>query len=220
MSAEAAKGRKHVKPATLLLVRHGLTATTGKVLPGRAAGLHLSAKGREQAEAAAVRIGGLDKVAAIYASPLERAQETAEPIARVRKLKVRTEPGLLECDFGEWTGKRLAALSKKKEWAVVQNRPSSFRFPEGESIREMQGRLTETLDRLAKRHAGGTIVCVSHADPIKAIVVEAMGAHLDSYQRIVISPCSITSVVWHPFRPTLLTVNATDHLGTAVPVAS
>jgi probable phosphomutase (TIGR03848 family) len=208
------------KPATLLLVRHGLTATTGKVLPGRAAGLHLSDKGREQAEAAAARIASLDKVAAIYASPLERAQETAEPIARVRKLKIRTEPGLLECDFGEWTGKRLSALSKKPEWKVVQGRPSSFRFPEGESIREMQGRLTETLDRLAKRHAGGTIVCVSHADPIKSVVVEAMGAHLDSYQRVVISPCSITVLVWHPMRPTVMSVNSTDHLGTALPVAS
>lgn len=208
------------KAATVLLVRHGVTATTGKVLPGRAAGLRLSDEGRRQAEVTAARIKTVPKVAAIYASPLERAQETAEPIAAARKLKLRTEPGLLECDFGEWTGKRLAALSKKKEWAVVQNRPSSFRFPNGESLREMQGRMTETLDRLARLHAGRTIVVVSHADPIKAIVVEAMGAHLDSYQRIVISPCSITSVVWHPFRPTLLTVNATDHLGTPLPVAS
>lgn len=208
------------KPATVLLVRHGLTATTGKVLPGRAAGLHLSDEGRRQAEATAARIKSLPKVAAIYASPLERAQETAHPIAAARKLTLRSEPGLLECDFGEWTGKRLTALSKKKEWAVVQNRPSSFRFPEGESLREMQGRMTETLDRLSRRHAGRTIVVVSHADPIKAVVVEAIGAHLDSYQRIVISPCSITAIAWHPLRPTLLTVNATDHLGTPLPVAS
>lgn len=214
MKADAPQG------ATVLLVRHGVTATTGQVLPGRAAGLHLSDEGRRQAEATAARIKTLPKVAAIYASPLERAQETAEPIAAARKLQLRSEPGLLECDFGEWTGKRLSALSKKKEWAVVQNRPSSFRFPNGESLREMQGRMTETLDELARRHAGRTIVVVSHADPIKAIVVEAMGAHLDSYQRIVISPCSITSILWHPFRPTVLTVNATDHLGTALPVAS
>ena len=208
------------KPATVLLVRHGVTATTGKVLPGRAAGLHLSDEGLRQAEATAARIKALPKVAAIYASPLERAQETAEPIAAARKLKIRTEPGLLECDFGEWTGKRLAALSKKKEWTVVQNRPSSFRFPAGESLREMQGRMTETIDQLAHRHAGRTIVVVSHADPIKAVVVEAMGAHLDAYQRIVISPCSITVIAWHPLRPTLLSVNATDHLGTPLPVAS
>ncbi len=208
------------KAATVLLVRHGVTATTGKVLPGRTSGLHLSEEGRRQAEATAARIKDLPKVAAVYASPLERAQETAEPIAAARKLKLRLEPGLLECDFGGWTGKRLASLAKKKEWAVVQNRPSSFRFPDGESLREMQGRMTETLDQLARRHAGRTIVVVSHADPIKAVVVEAMGAHLDSYQRIVISPCSITVVVWHPLRPTLLTMNATDHLGTPLPVAS
>ena len=208
------------KPATFVLVRHGLTATTGKVLPGRAPGLHLSDEGRRQAEATAKRIAELAKVAAVYASPLERAHETAEPIAAARKLKLRTEPGLLECDFGEWTGKRLTALSKKKEWAIVQNRPSSFRFPEGESLREMQGRMTETLSQLARRHAGRTAVLVSHADPIKAVVVEAMGAHLDSYQRVVISPCSITVIAWHSLRPTLLSVNSTDHLGTALPVAS
>ena len=208
------------KATTVLLVRHGVTATTGKVLPGRASGLHLSEEGRRQADATAVRLKGLPKVAAVYASPLERAQETAQPIAAARKLKLRTEAGLLECDFGEWTGKRLSALAKKKEWAVVQNRPSSFRFPDGESLREMQGRMTETLDQIARRHSGRTIVVVSHADPIKAVVVEAMGAHLDSYQRIVISPCSITAIVWHPIRPTLLTVNATDHLGTPLPVAS
>lgn len=204
----------------MLLVRHGVTATTGKVLPGRAAGLHLSEEGLRQAEATAARIATIPKVAAVYASPLERAQETAEPIARARRLKLRTEPGLLECDFGGWTGKRLAALAKKKEWAVVQSRPSSFRFPDGESLREMQARMTGTLDLLAKAHAGKTIVVVSHADPIKAVVVEAMGAHLDSYQRIVISPCSITVIAWHPLRPTVLTVNATDHLGASLPVAS
>ena len=209
-----------LKSTTLVLVRHGVTATTGKVLPGRAAGLHLSEDGRRQAEATAARIKTLPKVAAVYASPLERAQETAEPIAAARKLKLRIEPGLLECEFGDWTGKRLTALSKKKEWAIVQNRPSSFRFPDGESLREMQGRMVETLDEIARRHAGRTVVAVSHADPIKAVVVEAMGAHLDSYQRVVISPCSITVVQWHPLRPTLLTVNATDHLGSALPVAS
>lgn len=209
-----------LKPTTLVLVRHGVTATTGKVLPGRAAGLHLSEEGRRQAEATAARIKSLPKVAAIYASPLERAQETAEPIATARKLKLRTEPGLLECEFGDWTGKRLAALAKKQEWAIVQNRPSSFRFPDGESLREMQGRMVETLDQIARRHAGRIVVAVSHADPIKAVVVEAMGAHLDSYQRVVISPCSITVVSWHPLRPTLLTVNATDHLGSLLPVAS
>lgn len=220
-SKAEAKAQATDKPATFVLVRHGLTATTGKVLPGRTPGLHLSDEGRRQAEATAARLAGLGKsVAAIYASPLERAQETAQPIAAALKKKVRTEPGLLEADFGQWTGKRLAALAKKPEWKIVQGRPSSFRFPDGESIREMQARLAEALDTLARRHAGKTVVCVSHADPIKSVIVEAMGAHLDSYQRVVVSPCSITVIAWHPLRPTVLSVNATDHLGTPVPAAS
>ena len=161
------------KTTLVLLVRHGLTPTTGKLLPGRAAGLHLSEQGKAQAQRAAERIAQLTKVDAIYASPLERARETAAPIASGRKLRVQIDKGLLECDFGEWTGAELKKLMKLPEWNTVQRAPSTFTFPGGESFTAMQNRIVGTLDRLRAAHPGGVIVCVSHADPIKAAVAHA-----------------------------------------------
>ena len=195
-------------PTTVLFVRHGKTPTTGAVLPGRTPGLHLADEGRAQAEAAAERIAALPRVDAIYASPMERTKETAAPIAHARKLRVRTDRGLLECDFGDWTGQELKALMKKPEWATVQRYPSGFRFPGGESFAEMQTRITDAVARRVAEHQGGTIVCVSHADPIKAAVAQAMGTHLDLFQRIVISPCSITTIAYGPAGPVILTVNS------------
>ena len=193
----------------LLLVRHGQTPTTGQTLPGRAKGLHLADSGRAQAEAAAIRIAGLKKVDAVYASPLERTRETAAPIAKARGLRVRTDRGLLECDFGSWTGAQLKDLRKKPEWRAVQQHPSGFRFPDGESFPEMQLRMVSTLDRLAAAHRGGTVVAVSHADPIKAAVAHAVGTHLDLFQRIVVSPCSVTAILHTDGGPVVLTVNST-----------
>jgi probable phosphomutase (TIGR03848 family) len=196
-------------PTTVLLVRHGQTPSTGTTLPGRARGLHLADKGREQAEAAAARIARLDKVAAVYASPLERTRETAAPIARALGLRVRTERGLLECDFGDWTGGKLKDLAKRPEWRTVQRYPSGFRFPRGESFVEMQARIVSALGRLVARHPGETIVAVSHADPIKAAVADALGTHLDLFQRIVVSPCSISAVWYSPGGPVVLASNST-----------
>jgi probable phosphoglycerate mutase len=196
-----------------LLVRHGVTGTTGKVLPGRAPGLHLSAKGHEQAERAAERLRELaTPPSALYASPLERTRETAAPIARALGLRVRTERGLLECDFGEWTGKTLASLRKKPEWRAVQHSPSTFRFPQGESFTEMQLRMWTTLERLAASHHGGTIVVVSHADTIKSAVTYALGVPLDLFQRTVISTCSISAVTLTGSTPVVLSVNNTGSL--------
>jgi probable phosphomutase (TIGR03848 family) len=192
------------------LVRHGVTATTGKILPGRAPGLHLSDEGRKQAEAAAKRIQPLKRVAAIYSSPLERARETAMPIARARKMPVRIDRGLLECDFGEWTGERLDRLSKRPEWDVVQRHPSAFRFPGGESFIELQARITGALARLVAQHPGRIVVAVSHADPIKAAVAHALGMPLDLFQRIVIATASITAVAYGRTNATALTVNSVD----------
>ncbi|MCB1017516.1 MAG: MSMEG_4193 family putative phosphomutase [Acidimicrobiales bacterium] len=198
------------EPTLVLLVRHGQTPTTGTTLPGRAPGLHLADRGVAQAEEAAERIRPLAaKVAAVYASPLERTQETAAPIARAVRKRVRTEPGLLECDFGRWTGKNLKDLAKLPEWRTVQRYPSGFRFPRGESFAEMQARITGALDRLVARHPGATVVAVSHADPIKAAVAQALGTHLDLFQRIVISPCSITAVLYAATGPVVLSVNST-----------
>ena len=194
---------------TLLLVRHGNTATTGKLLPGRAPGLHLAESGVRQAERAGERIGELKRVDAIYMSPLERARETAAPIAKARGIRPTVERGLLECDFGEWTGRPLKELMKLPEWSTVQRYPSGFRFPGGESFAEMQTRITDATNELVERHRGGVVVAVSHADPIKAAVAAALGTHLDLFQRIVISPCSVTAVAYGTTGPAVLTVNHT-----------
>lgn len=209
-------------PTTVLMVRHGRTATTGSVLPGRAPGLHLSEAGRDQADGAAVRIAGLT-VGAVYASPLERTRETAAPIARAAGRRVRTAKGLIECDFGDWTGSELAKLRRLPEWAAVQSSPSTFRFPGGESFADMQQRIWNEIDRLVAAHQGETIVAVSHADPIKAAVAMATGVHLDLFQRIVISPCSVTALSFprtdgSSGPPIVLTVNSTgDDLTTLAP---
>ncbi len=197
-------------PTLVVLVRHGQTATTGTILPGRAPGLHLSDKGREQAVAVATRLEALPKVDAVYASPLERTRETAAPIAKARKLRVRIDKGLLEADFGEWTGRELKALFKQPEWQTVQRYPSGFRFPGGESFAEMQSRITGAIDRIVARHPGGCVVVVSHADPIKAAVAQALGTHLDLFQRIVISPCSVTAIAYGAGGPAVLTVNSAN----------
>jgi probable phosphoglycerate mutase len=201
---------KPVPPTTVLYVRHGQTPTTGAVLPGRAKGLHLAEAGTKQAEAVAERLKALKTIDAIYASPLERTRETAAPIAKARGLKVVADKGLLECDFGEWTGRQLKELMKLPEWSTVQRYPSGFRFPGGESFAEMQTRITGAVASLVARHPGGTIVCVSHADPIKAAVASALGTHLDLFQRINISPCSVTTITYGSGGPFVLNVNATS----------
>jgi probable phosphomutase (TIGR03848 family) len=233
--------RPKLPPATLVLfVRHGTTPTTGQVLPGRAKGLHLAEAGRDQAATVAGRLaewtgaglgvptppkgagrgpGRSNKapkrpaVTAVYASPLERTKETATPIARALGLPVTAERGLLECDFGAWTGAALKDLAKLPEWTTVQRYPSGFTFPDGESFVAMQRRMIETVANLCSRHRGETIVAVSHADPIKAVVADALGTHLDMFQRIVISPCSVTAITYGGTGPTVLAVNSTGSLG-------
>ena len=197
------------KPTTVLLVRHGTTPTTGRSLPGRAPGLHLADEGVRQAERAAERLAELTKVDAVYCSPLERTRETAKPIGTALGIKPKVVRGLLECDFGDWTGSELKELMKLPEWRTVQKAPSTFRFPNGESFTEMQVRMVTTLDTLREQHPGGLIVCVSHADPIKAAMAHALGTHLDLFQRIVISTCSISGIVWSTDGPVALTVNST-----------
>ena len=206
-----APAKKTAPPSStvILMVRHGQTPTTGKILPGRAAGLHLADAGVAQAHRVAERIAELPKIDAIYASPLERARETAAPIAKALKQRVKIDKGLLEGDFGDWTGAELSKLMKLPEWSTVQKAPSTFRFPNGESFTEMQTRMVSALDRIRAAHPGGTVVCVSHADPIKAAVAHAMGTHIDLFQRIVISTCSVTAVSYSSFGPVVLTVNST-----------
>lgn len=219
-------------PSTLvLLIRHGTTPTTGKVLPGRAPGLHLADAGQQQAATVAERLrawsaagsdagrqpNGKSRITAVYASPLERTRETASPIAKALGLRVQTNRGLLECDFGDWTGAELKDLMKRPEWATVQRYPSGFRFPGGETFTGMQARIVDTVGDLCHRHPGEAIVAVSHADPIKAAVADALGSHLDLFQRIVISPCSVTAISYSALGPVVLAVNSTSALTDLVP---
>jgi len=207
--ANIIRNGRGAKTTLVLLVRHGQTSTTGVTLPGRAPGLHLADKGREEAADVAGRIARLPRLVAVYSSPLERAQETATPIAAASGLTVTVEPGLLECDYGEWTGLALKNLYRKPEWKVVQRYPSGFRFPGGESFTEMQARMTGTMARLVAAHPGRTVVAVSHADPIKTAVAHALGTHLDLFQRIAVFTASVTAIAYGPEGPTVLAVNAT-----------
>lgn len=222
----ASKPSKDRRPAPTLVffVRHGRTPTTGKVLPGRAKGLHLGEEGIAQASRAAQRISALvDKegkpvVSAVYASPMERTQETAAPIAKALGLRVRTRKGLIEADFGHWTGRRLRDLNKLPEWETVQRYPSGFRFPGGESFGEMQTRMVDAVHELVASHPGETIVATSHADTIKAALAQALGTHLDHFQRIVIGQCSVSAVLYTSRGPVVLAVNSMgDDLSSLVP---
>jgi probable phosphoglycerate mutase len=197
------------RPTVVLLVRHGQTPTTGKLLPGRAPGLHLSDTGQAQAKAVGERLAAVPKIAAIYASPLERTRETAAPLAAALGMKVKIDKGLLEADIGDWTGMDFKTVRKAPEWKQVHQYPSGFRFPGGESFVEMQTRIVSALERLRAAHPGETIVAVSHADTIKAAVAHALGTHLDLFQRIVISPCSVTAIAYGDGGPMVLSVNTT-----------
>ncbi|MHB1719271.1 MAG: histidine phosphatase family protein [Acidimicrobiales bacterium] len=207
---------RRLRPTIAILVRHGLTATTGTVLPGRAKGLHLAGQGARQAAVVAQRIASLrHSPVAVYASPLERAVETARPIADMLGLELDVEQGLLECDFGDWTGESLAKLRCRREWNSVQYRPAGFRSPGGESIREMQERAVGTIDALVERHRGESFVAVSHADPIKAVVASAAGTPLDLFQRFAIAPCSVSAIAYGEDGPSVLCTSSTASLDQA-----
>jgi probable phosphoglycerate mutase len=189
-------------------VRHGTTATTGKVLAGRARGLHLCDQGVEEATKAAEALSVLP-VAAIYASPLERTRETAQVISRRVNRPVVTDRGLVECDVGHWEGESLARLRKLPEWQQAQRWPSGFRFPGGESFLEIQRRVGDAVAKLCERHSGELVVAVSHADCIKVALASALGVPLDLFQRIVIAPCSISTIAYGPDGPAVLGAGAT-----------
>ena len=166
----------------------------------------------------AERIAALQRPpVAVYASPLERTRETAAPIARALGLRVRNDAGLLECDTGTWTGSTLKRLSRFPEWSTVQRWPSGFRFPAGESFADMSNRITACLLRLASAHSGETVVAVSHADPIKGAVASAAGVPLDLFQRIVVSPCSVSALAFSAGGPIVLCVNSTASLADLKP---
>jgi probable phosphomutase (TIGR03848 family) len=182
---------EHPKPTRLVLVRHAVTAQTGPLLSGRVPGIDLSDTGREQAKALGERLADLP-VAVVYASPIERTTQTAEAVAEHHGLTVQALPGVIEADYGEWTGGTLADLAKTDLWKTVQRAPSRARFPGGESLAEMQSRMVTALEAVVAEHPGELVVVVSHADPIKAAIAHYTGVHLDLFQRIVVSPASVT----------------------------
>ena len=199
---------------TVLLVRHGRsTANTSGVLAGWTAGVALDDRGREQAEALALRLGGLP-LAAIVSSPLQRCQETVAPLVKKTGLRRATEKRLGECRYGDWTGRKLSELVKEPLWRVVQAHPSAAVFPgpEGESMAAMAARSVAAIRdwdaRIAAEHGPGAVwVACSHGDVIKAIVADAMATHLDNFQRIVIDPGSVTAINYAETRPFVLRVN-------------
>jgi probable phosphomutase (TIGR03848 family) len=175
---------------TLVLVRHATTAATGKRLGGRTQA-SLDPAGREQAERAAERLAGVP-LKAIYSSPLARTLETAQIVAAPHRLEVRHDDGLLEVEYGDWTDRPLKPLTRTKRWPVIQSRPSLVTFPNGESIRGAQLRAIDAIEGIVARHRKGTVAVVSHADVIKAVVSFYLGQPLDLFQRLVVSPGSVT----------------------------
>lgn len=202
--------------ATVVLARHGRTsANASGVLAGRSKGVGLDEQGLAQARAAGERLAGVP-VAAVVTSTLERCRSTALEIARSLSSPVRPagERGLLECDYGDWTGRDLASLAKDPLWATVQAHPSAAAFPGGESMAAMAARAVEAVRRWDARveaeHGPDAVwVAVSHGDVIKAVLADALGMHLDAFQRIVVDPGSLSVVRYTPLRPFVLTSNST-----------
>ena len=196
---------------TVVLVRHGLTSMTGPVLAGWTPGLHLDERGTKQAEAVAERLRPVP-FDAIVSSPLDRCLDTAGHIAQGREAEVQVEDRLGECRYGDWTGRPLKELAKDPLWKVVQNHPSAVVFPgpEGEPLRETQNRAVAAVrDWNARLGDAATWLACSHGDVIKAVVADAMGLHLDQFQRIAIDPCSVTVIRYTELRPFVVRVNDT-----------
>jgi probable phosphomutase (TIGR03848 family) len=195
--------------STVLLVRHGLTAMTGPVLAGRTAGVHLDDRGRAQAESLAQRVAELS-VGVVVTSPLDRCQETADLIAAAQKqlTERRVDERLTECDYGEWTGKPIKELARDPLWKLVQSQPSAVRFPGGESLREVASRAVQSIREWDARLGPEAVwVACSHGDVIKSILADALGLHLDQFQRIVVDPCSTSIVRYTDTRPYVLRAN-------------
>jgi probable phosphomutase (TIGR03848 family) len=194
------------RPATIVIVRHATTASTGRRLGGRT-DTELDDFGRQQAEAVGRRLAELP-VRAVYSSPLPRCRQTAEAVAGPHRLDVACDEGLLEVDYGAWTDRPLKPLVRTRLWPVIQDRPSLVRFPDGEALRGMQLRMVDAVERLAARHGGRVIAVVSHGDPIKAAVAFYLGLPLDLFQRLHVAPASVTVVqVGGGTRPLLLRLN-------------
>jgi probable phosphomutase (TIGR03848 family) len=201
--------------ATLILARHGrTTANATGVLAGRTKGVGLDEQGFEQARAAAERLAGL-ALATIVTSPLQRCRETAREVSKLQNegAKVIWDKRLLECDYGSWTGRELKTLAKEPLWKTVQAHPSAATFPEGESMAQMMARSVAAVRdwdaRVEAEHGPDAVwLAVTHGDVIKAVLADALGMHLDLFQRIGVDPASLSVVRYTPLRPFVLSVNS------------
>jgi len=192
----------------ILLIRHAENDYVKKGrLAGRLPAVHLNENGRKQALTLAEKLAEAP-IKAIYSGPLERAVETAQPVAAALGLEIRTRPGLNEMDIGEWQDQKLKGLSRQKLWGVVQGSPSRMRFPGGESFAEAQQRICMELEWIQGQHeAKDLIACISHSDPIKLAVAYFIGMPLDMFQRLSVSPASITSLFLSESGSHLLNLN-------------
>lgn len=188
----------HQGMAVILLVRHGENEWVKKGrLAGWIPGVHLNEKGKEQAVNAAARLAHLP-ITAVYSSPVTRCLETAHPIAAAFDLPITTIEAVGEVRYGKWEGKKIKKLAKKPAWYIVQHFPSRHQFPGGESLREVQSRAVTALEQLSQRHSEEIVVVVSHADVIKLILAHYLGVHLDLFQRIGLSPASVSAIALNP----------------------
>jgi probable phosphomutase (TIGR03848 family) len=209
--------------ATLILVRHGRsTANTAGLLAGWTPGVALDERGAAQAAALPGRLAGIP-FAAVVSSPLQRCRETLQPLLDARpELDVRTDDRIGECHYGDWSGRKLAELTDEPLMTVVQQHPSAATFPGGESMRAMQTRAVESVrewnTRVEEEHGEDAVFLVcSHGDIIKALVADALGMHLDLFQRIHVDPCSLTAVRYTRLRPFLLRLGDTGELSGLAP---
>jgi probable phosphomutase (TIGR03848 family) len=200
--------------ATVILVRHGrTTANASGTLAGRLPGVKLDETGAAQAARVGERLAGVP-LAAVVSSPMERCRQTAKAIvaARTAPIPVSSERGLTECDYGDWQGKALKELAKEALWKVVQTQPSAAVFPGGESMRAMQARAVAAVRRHDARvqaeHGPGAVwAAVSHGDVIKSVLADALGMHLDLFQRINVDPASVSIIRYTSSRPYVLATN-------------
>jgi len=199
---------------TAILLRHGRsTSNTAGVLAGRSEGVDLDDKGREQAAGLIDRIGDLP-IRALVCSPMLRCRSTLEPLAAALFLEPLIDERLAEVDYGEWTGRKMGELASEPLWRVVQAHPSAAVFPGGEGLAQVQARAVTAVRehdrRLAEQHGGDALwVACSHGDVIKAVIADAYGMHLDSFQRVNADPASISVVHYTALRPFVLHVNHT-----------
>jgi probable phosphomutase (TIGR03848 family) len=195
--------------AIILLIRHGQNNMVGEKLAGRLPNVHLNEDGHTQARRLAAETAHL-KIKAVYSSPLERARETAEPIARVHGLGVEILPNLIEIDFGDWQGKQLKKLKKDRLWKTVQTSPGSFQFPNGESFKQAQERVAKSLLAVSEKHSkSDQVACVAHSDVIRLAIAHFLGLSLDDFQRLRISTASLTVMHLHDREAYFDTINRT-----------